>query len=111
MGYKTLAIVHASDRQYRICKWNDDHRTAVGEFSRPAKIEVREPDGGGWDSLSRWSAARNPRELKNQPDGEVMEEALNRLETAFAVEPDRIVYDRCLPQGRVEPDGVPTESL
>lgn len=111
MGYKTLAIIHGGNNQYRICKWNDKHRTAVGEISRPAKIQVREPDGGGWDTLSRWSAAKTRRGHKNKSDKPVMEEGLNRLKTAFAVDPDRIVYDQCLAQGQVEPDGVPTETL
>lgn len=109
MGYKALAIVDGDDGQtYRVSKWNDRHATVPGEIGRPGKIEVRDPDGGGWDGLSRWSAAATN---GNQSDGKVMREALNRLEVAFGVEPDRIVYDQCTNHGRVKPDGVPIEEL
>jgi hypothetical protein len=109
MGRKTIAIIHGDDgRKYRVRKWNDEYSTLCAEYGRPGQIEVLDADSEGWNHLSWWSAADD---FGNLPDDEVMEEALNRLDVAFDVEPEKIIYDQCRERKQIEPDGVAVAAL
>ncbi len=109
MGHKTLAIIHGNDdRTYRIRKWNDRHATLCAEYGRPGRIDIQDPETGEWNHLSWWSAAAD---FGNQDDETVMEEALKRLDVAFDVEPEEIIYDQCSSYQQINPDGVSVEAL
>jgi hypothetical protein len=109
MSHKTLAIIDGNNgRKYRVRKWNDHDGTLCAEHGRPGRIDVQNPETGEWNHLNWWSAAA---EFGNQSDDEVMEEALKRLDIAFGVEPERIVYDDCSSVYQIEPDGVTVEAM
>lgn len=108
MTRKTLAIVHGDGRTYRVRKWNDRYATLRAEYGRPGQIQVQDPETHEWNHLTWWSAAAKH---GNQPDDEVMEEALKRLDMAFSVEPEEIVYDQCRRPKQIEPEGVTVTAL
>lgn len=109
MGHKTLAIIKGDNgRRYRVRKWADRHATLCAEYGRPGRIDVQDQETHEWNHLSWWSAAA---EFGNQPDEEVMEEALKRLRVAFDVEPDEIIYDQHNARTRPDPSGVAVTSL
>lgn len=109
MGRKTLAIIHGDDGQtYRVRKWASEHSTLAAEYGRPGQVETQDPETREWHHLTWWSAAAR---FGNQPDEEVMEEALHRLEVAFGVEPEKIIYDQHKSHTQIEPDGVDVTAL
>jgi len=108
MGHKTLAIIAGSNgRRYRVRKWTDRYATLCAEYGRPGRIDVQDPDTHAWNHLSWWSAADD---YGNQPDNDVMEEALHRLKVAFDVTPEKIVYDQHTGP-RPTPDSATSTSL
>lgn len=110
MSRKTLAFVEGDDgRRYRVRKWDDRHSTLVAEYGRPGSVETQDPDTGEWNHLTWWDASAE--RFGNQPDEEVMNEALHRLNAAFGVRAERIVYDQHKRYSAPEPDGVAVEHL
>lgn len=109
MGHKTLAIINGDNgRRYRVRKWADRHATLCAQYGRPGRIEVQDPDDHGWNHLSWWDAGA---EFGNQDDHEVMEEAIHRLDVAFGVEPEEIIYDQHDRHSRPDPPNTTITAL
>lgn len=91
MSYDTLAFIDGDNgRRYRVRKWNDKNRKRTSKPKQPHRIYVQDPETHEWNHLNWWNDGER---FGLESDREVMEEALHRLETAFNVEPEKIVYD------------------